>query len=334
MTSMSALSSLLQNHLSLQMVEIPLRELIALNYAPCDIYHFSDGLFKVLWKKETQFKREVFKDAFTKNIENFFVVGEDHSAVQAAVQDKLLKITRSLSVGDPINNGKKSLYSLSLSMMSLYKDPHNDEVLGQQFQGTQNLAQFLTSNKKIQKEMFHIMNEMKFHYTIAQPMLSSLMLLSFLQQTHMFSEKDIQNLFVASHFKDIGMSHIPEESFEKGNLSDEDKELFSRHSHNSYKILKGRTPLSPTTLEIINNHHHVGSQLTSDQDNQSANIIKGAETTMMGVMDMLVAMTSDRPYRDGVELFHALESVKLAMGKEYAKEFKYFVQFLQRYLSR
>ena len=77
------------------------------------------------------------------------------------------------------------------------------------------------------------------------------MLLSFLQSLNLFSHKEIENLFITSYFKDIGMSFIPREKFELAHLSDFDKELFASHAENSMLILEGRVPLSNTQLNLI-----------------------------------------------------------------------------------
>jgi HD-GYP domain-containing protein (c-di-GMP phosphodiesterase class II) len=167
-------------------------------------------------------------------------------------------------------------------------------------------------------------------------MLSSLMLLSFLQSIRLFHDKEIENLFLASYLKDIGFSIIPEEKYDESNLDDVDQKLFADHAEFSFDILEGRVPLSKNYLTIIRNHHFLNARLLeminkSPRSNSQTNMLLGIESVMIGVFDMIVAMTSDRPYRKGMTLFQSLELIKKLMADEYPQEFKALVVFIKQF---
>jgi hypothetical protein len=46
-----------------------------------------------------------------------------------------------------------------------------------------------------------------------------MLLLSFLQSIHLFSDREIENLFLASYLKDIGFAMIPSEKYDLNTLS-------------------------------------------------------------------------------------------------------------------
>jgi HD-GYP domain-containing protein (c-di-GMP phosphodiesterase class II) len=52
---------------------------------------------------------------------------------------------------------------------------------------------------------------------------------------------------------------------------------------------------------------------------------------VVAVFDILVAMTSDRPYRKGMSLYQSLELIKKIMADDYPQEFKALVVFLKQF---
>ncbi len=75
-------------------------------------------------------------------------------------------------------------------MNNLYKDPFDDELLTNQFQNSKNLSSLLINNKEIHKSVFHSVSASRYHYTLTQPLLSSVLLLSFMQSLKLFNEKE------------------------------------------------------------------------------------------------------------------------------------------------
>jgi hypothetical protein len=282
------------------------------------------------------------KDQITKLIKNFhkevYVYRADLDQIKKNLETALIKITRSLSVGDPLENGNKDLKLLSLNLSGLYQNPHSDELLMLQFQSSQNLTKFLMENKKHQSFFFHGLAKENFHFTVSQPMLSSILLLSFLQSIHLFHDKEVENLFLASYLKDIGISMIPDFKYDLKSLTPKDKDLFASHADFSFDLLEGRIPLSKNYLNIIKHHHFLNDRLKGlgDKDrkpNTENEMIMGIESTLVAVFDILVAMTNDRPYRRGLSLYQSLEVIKKMMADEYPQEFKALVVFLKQFFK-
>lgn len=266
-----------------------------------------------------------------------YVSSEDVEQIRKNLEQALIKVTRSLSVGDPLENGNKDIKLLSLNLGGLYQNPHDDELLMLQFQSTQNLGKFLLENKKLHSSYFHNLTKESFHFTLSQPMLSSLMLLSFLQTVHLFHDKEIENLFLTSYLKDIGLSIIPQDKYDQMNPDDLDQQLFADHSEFSFDLLEGRVPLSKNYLTIIKNHHFLNHRLLDlikkgpRREINPNTTVHGIESVLIGIFDMLVAMTSDRPYRKGISLFQALELIKKLMADDYPQEFRALVIFIKQF---
>ena len=264
-----------------------------------------------------------------------YIYPEDIQEIKKNLETALVKVTRSLSVGDPLENGTKDLKLLSLNLGGLYENPHNDELLMLQFQSTQNLSKFLMENKKHQPQFFQNLIRENFHFTLSQPMLSSVLLLSFLQSIHLFHDKEVENLFLASYLKDIGISMIPDDKYDLKTLTTRDQELFANHADFSFELLEGRIPLSKNYLTIIKHHHFLNDKmkdlLQKDKKKSEPDLIFGLESTLVSVFDILVAMTNDRPYRKGMSLFQSLELIKMMMADEYPQEFKALVIFLKQF---
>tara|TARA_B100001971_G_C18268008_1_gene596118 strand:+ start:52339 stop:53337 length:999 start_codon:yes stop_codon:yes gene_type:complete len=301
-------------------------------------YAYINGKFEEVIRPNETITNEFIREYASNTSKEIFVSLEDFDEINNFINSELLKITRSLSIGDPLKNSTRHVNFLSLQMSNLYQDPFNDELLSNQFQSTKNLSSLLLKNKGLTKDLYKNVLKQGHHYTIAQPLLSSIMLLGFLQSIGLFSEKEIQTLFLTSYFKDIGMSFIPREKFELAHLTEFDKKIFSEHAENSMKILNGRVPLSQSQLEIIKNHHFLNykiqklvmKQTTMDKDE----LIHGVESTFLSALDILVAMTNERPYRDAVSMFQALELLKKVLSDEYPQEFRNLVNFLRQFFSK
>ncbi|MBT4790529.1 MAG: hypothetical protein HON90_03080, partial [Halobacteriovoraceae bacterium] len=218
-------------------------------------FHYDNGQFVKILESEEGITSEFISD-FAKNYSReIFISNEDFNLLSSKLKEELTKLTRSLSIGDIKKNAIKHSNLLSMQMNSLYEDPYNDSLLTNQFQNSKNLSTLLLANKNIHKPVFENIKNSNYHYILTQPLLSSILLLSFIQSLKLFNEKEIEGLFLTSYFKDVGLSFIPREKFEQAHLSKFDKQFFSRHAENSMAILDGRVPLNTTQLNIIKNHH-------------------------------------------------------------------------------
>lgn len=325
-----------QHRLPLKLRSILVGELYLIKKLNHPVYIFKGGTFHPVIEKGAIPTRDQIHTLLENNFKEVFVYQDEALNVKENLQKALTKITRSLSVGDPLVNGAKDLKLLTLNLGNLYRNPHEDEALTLQFQSSQNLSKFLLEHKRYQSQLFQSLAREKFHFTLTQPLLSSLLLLSFLQSTHLFNEKEIENLFVTSYLKDLGFSMIPEEKYDLKSLSPQDQKLFSNHADFSFELLEGRVPLTKNYLTIVRHHHFLNDKLkelisSASSDKDGPEIVFGLESTLVAVFDILVAMTTERPYRRSVGLYQSLELIKKTISDEYPQEFRALVIFLKQF---
>lgn len=328
-----------QHKLSLQLRPILVGELFLAKKLKKAAYIFKDQLFVEIIKESQVPTKDLITKLIKENIREVFISFEDYKDIKSQLEQALIKLTRSLSVGDPIENGTKHLKLLSLNMSGLYQDPHNDELLMLQVQSTQNLSKFLLENKKFQPNFFQNLTHENFHFTITQPLLSSVLLLSFLQAIHLFHDKEIESLFLTSYVKDLGFSIIPEMKYDQKILSPHDQNLFAQHADFSHDLLDGRIPLSKNYLNIIKYHHFLNDRMKEvitkeKRDHSNQDMVFGLEIVLVSVFDMLVAMTNPRPYRRPMSLYQSLEIIKRMIADDYPQEFKALVIFLKQFFRQ
>jgi len=334
-----AISSYSDHHkLALKLKPILVGELFLARKLQHPVFIFKDGVFHPVIGGGAIPSKEQINGLIKGLHKEVYVFSEDLVEIKNNLESALVKITRSLSVGDPLENGTKDLKLLSLNLSGLYQNPHSDDLLMLQFQSSQNLSKFLMENRKHQPYFFQNLTRENFHFTLTQPMLSSVLLLAFLQAIHLFHDKEIENLFLTSYLKDIGISMIPDMKYDLKDLTPRDRELFANHADFSFALLEGRVPLSKNYLNIIKHHHFlndrikglIGKEKKVDVDSE---MIMGIESTLVAVFDILVAMTSDRPYRKEQSLYQSLDVIKKMMADEYPQEFKALVVFLKQFFK-
>lgn len=326
------------NRLNLRLRPIFIGQLIIMDSLGHPAYAYEEGMFRVVLEPNEGITSNFINHYAINHDKDIFILEEDFIELNSRLKDQLTKLTRSLSIGNIEKNATKQVNLLTMQMANLYNDPYNDELLTNQFQNSKNLGILLYNNKEIQKNIYHNLSKQKYHYTHKQPLLTSIMLLSYLQNLNLFSESEVQTLFLTSYFKDIGMSFIPREKFELAVLSDFDKKLFSEHAENSMKILEGRVPMNQTQLNIIKNHHYLNYKIQSMARGEDVipdeEYLSGIESSLLASIDILVAMTTDRPYRKAITSFKALELLKKVLSDEYPQEFKALVFFLKNFISK
>ncbi len=326
-----------QHRLGLKLRPIMVGELHLAKSLDQPVFIFKGGVFMPVIAAGSAPSKESIHALIKNSIREVFVYREDLKEIKKNLETALIKVTRSLSVGDPLENGTRDLKLISLNLNGLYQNPHDDELLMLQFQSSQNLSKFLIEQKKHLPAFYQNLLKENFHFTLSQPMLSSLLLLSFLQATHLFHEREIENLFLASYLKDLGFAMIPDNKYDIKSLTPKDQDLFADHADFSFDLLDGRLPLSKNYLTIIKHHHFlndkikviVGKTVRSAPDD--SDVIHGLESTLVAVFDIIVAMTSERPYRKGMPLFQTLEVVRKLMADDYPQEFKAIVIFLKNF---
>ncbi|MFT6071225.1 MAG: HD-GYP domain-containing protein (c-di-GMP phosphodiesterase class II) [Bacteriovoracaceae bacterium] len=326
-------SALEQNALGLKLTPISIRELLFITEAPCEVFGIKDGLYKKIIGKSTAVSNNTVKELLQKGQHYLFVYRAERHLLIEHQQDNLRQVTRSLSVGDPVEKAVKQMNLLTINLGYLYANPTNDELLDLQFQSAKNLANFLIDKSELHEQVFQEYLKQKHHFILAQPALSSLFLMGILKNANLYNNSEIINLFLTSYFKDIGMSAIPTEKYDQEELSENEKVLLAKHAHLSVEILQGRTSLGPSYLKIIENHHSF-SLLTQNLElnlNSDDNVLAGFETMLVTVMDVISAMISGRPYRKASSLYESLDLIKLLIADQYPQEFKLIVTYFRSF---
>ncbi len=335
---MSALQSLKKNTLPFQLYRVTLRDLLLLEIPEQSIFHFNKNEYVEVFPAGRALIREKLSALLQKKIETVYVGPSDYQFIRKNLEYKLIQSSRSLSVGEPLDKGIKKMNLLSLNLVNIYRNPLDDELLSLHFQSSVNLGKFFLENRDELPHFFKNLGEQNHHFTMAQPLLSSIVLLGLLQFLHQFSDRDIETLFLTSYFKDIGLSFIDSSKLDKKNLSFEDKIDFSRHAEHSHKILEGRIPLNSSQLHTIKHHHFLSEKIASLSRGEKIqgrfDQVFGVETTLVAAIDIVIAAISPRPYRAPVRLFEVLELLKKVMADDFPLEYKALVLFLRQFYSK
>lgn len=324
------------NRLPYQVVPISIRELLFISTAPCDIYGLQNGLYFRSLRKGVFTDKNLLRDLISKGQIHLFVRREDRHLIIDTVQKNLLQVTRSLSLGSPLEKGKAQMNLLTINMSYLYSNPTSDSILKLQHQCAKNLAYFLLNNTDLLEPLLKVYIKQKHHFVFAQPLIASIFLLGLMKYSQLYSDQEIENLFITSYFKDIGMSSIPAEKYDQEELSDNEREILSAHAQRSVQILKGRLPLSPNHLSIIENHHTFSLlsnqlQLNLKDKQKEGLLIAGFETMLVTVMDVIAAMITGRPFRKPTKIFESLDLVRILIADQYPQEFRLIVSYFKNF---
>ncbi|MGV2950008.1 HD-GYP domain-containing protein, partial [Acinetobacter sp. AGC35] len=128
------------------------------------------------------------------------------------------------------------------------------------------------------------------------------------------SKDRLEDLYFASAFHDVGKINIPEEILNKpGHLTEEEFEIIKRHSYDGYEMVK---ELYYTNISQIILQHHERLDGSGYPYGLRDNEIS-LEAKIIGIVDTYDAMTSDRPYREGLSPEIAIAELKRLAGIQY-----------------
>lgn len=143
------------------------------------------------------------------------------------------------------------------------------------------------------------------------------------------SEGDIEALRIGSVLHDVGKIGISEEILEKkGKLSKEEFEAIKRHTLLGTKIVKPIN-LPEEALKIIRSHHERldGSGYPDALKDEEISL----PVRILSVVDVFVAMTSDRPYRKALSVEEAIEEIKAGSNRLFdPKVVDILIEIIQR----
>lgn len=129
------------------------------------------------------------------------------------------------------------------------------------------------------------------------------------------AEDDISGIELAANIHDLGRIQIPAEILTKpGKLTTNEYALVQTHSHAGYDILK-KIEFPWPIASIVLQHHERLDGSGYPQGLKGDEILLGAR--ILGVADVVEAMTSDRPYHPLVEIDIALKEIEEKRGIAY-----------------
>lgn len=133
-----------------------------------------------------------------------------------------------------------------------------------------------------------------------------------------FSEKEIEGIYIAALIHDIGKIFISGKILNKiGKLTKSEYEIIKRHPEEGYDILK--TIYFPWPIaEIIYQHHERINGSGYPRKLKDKQILTQAK--IIGIADVIEAMTFERPYRKGLGINKAIEEIEKNKGILYDKK--------------
>lgn len=119
------------------------------------------------------------------------------------------------------------------------------------------------------------------------------------------SKKEIDNIYIAALFHDVGKSKIPVEIIgKKGKLSDQEFSVIKTHSELARAILEDF--LEEEIIEMVEAHHE-----RMDGSGYAKGIVPSIGDQILGIADSYDAMTSSRVYHQGESSNFAFEELLL-----------------------
>ncbi|MFK5883215.1 MAG: diguanylate cyclase, partial [Candidatus Izemoplasma sp.] len=144
-----------------------------------------------------------------------------------------------------------------------------------------------------------------------------------------FSDKDVEIIYSAGLLHDIGKVGIPESILSKpGKLTQSERDLMNTHVIQSINIIKHIPNLLDTVPAIMSHHEQYDG-------NGYPRGISGKNIPILGrcicIADSFDAMTTNRPYKQGLTFDEAIDELKRHRGKQFDPELvDIFVELMDR----
>jgi putative nucleotidyltransferase with HDIG domain len=130
---------------------------------------------------------------------------------------------------------------------------------------------------------------------------------------------EVENIRVAALLHDIGKVEISTELIGKAaQLNEEEMFQIAEHSEKGANILLSVGSLLKDAVPIVLEHHRYFSQTEKPASEDMATSSLG--TRIVAVADSFDAMTTDRPYRKGMQPWQALEELRRGSGAQFDPE--------------
>jgi putative nucleotidyltransferase with HDIG domain len=130
--------------------------------------------------------------------------------------------------------------------------------------------------------------------------------------------REIENIKVAALLHDIGKVDISTELIGKASsLSSEEINIMASHSERGAQILSSVGSVLSEAIPIVRAHHQY-----FDHDKHKGSLIGEVQlgASILAVADAYDAMTTDRPYRSGMQPWKAIEELERCTGTQFDPE--------------
>jgi HD-GYP domain-containing protein (c-di-GMP phosphodiesterase class II) len=128
------------------------------------------------------------------------------------------------------------------------------------------------------------------------------------------AKPDIERLYSAAMFHDIGKAKIPLSVLDKpGRLDAEERALIETHPAAGYEVLKGNAGISPEVLDAVR-HHHEYLDGSGYPDALCAASISDV-VRILTIADIFAALIEHRHYKPTMPREKAFEIIQSLQGK-------------------
>src|SRR5690606_36655129 len=125
---LGAISAPLEQHrLALKLRPLLAGELYLAGKLVFPVYVWRDGLFQEVINAGEVPAKDKIRDLLRTQVRQVYMHPEVIKGVREQLDSALVRVTRSLSVGDPRENGGRALQLMALNLAGLYQNPHDDE---------------------------------------------------------------------------------------------------------------------------------------------------------------------------------------------------------------
>ncbi len=133
------------------------------------------------------------------------------------------------------------------------------------------------------------------------------------------SRNEVETIRVAALLHDIGKVEISADLIGKAASLDQDEMMqVAQHSEKGAKILHAVGGVLKEAIPIVLEHHKSFAQM--EKPTHGVSRLSSLGTRIVAVADSFDAMTSDRPYRKGLQPWQALEELRRCSGEQFDPE--------------
>ncbi|MDH4467113.1 MAG: hypothetical protein QE271_03575 [Bacteriovoracaceae bacterium] len=324
------------NQLGLTLSPVSFQQLTLLAKCLSDVYTHHEGTFVKVFEGDQKINPKVLSAWRQKGIYQFFVAKDDQKKIYEMAYKNFQEVTRQLSIGQPLEKGTIFLTQLGDLLNMLYDDYQNEELLRLIFHTSQSFYYYLEQNSNLIRLHYGTVARLPISFYFKQPILSSLFMIGFLLEYQIAGSRENVDLFSVSLLKDVGMSLVPRDSWNKKVLDQTDRLCLDKHSNHSVMLLREHLPLNKSQLHIIEHHHFqnelVRKIINDDKSiNSSQDVIQGFETMIVAISDLVAAMTSERPYRPKYPSEVVQNVIKSLTQINYPTETKMLINFFRNF---